>query len=317
MVVVKANAYGHGATRICEQLPEADAFAVARVCEAVELRESGITHRLVVLEGFIDNEEQKICHDFDLIPVIHSEYQLQMLDPTLSVWLKVNSGMSRLGFSIEELGLISAQAQGKNIIGLMSHLANAGDNKSDKRQLEMFTHFSQQLSLPGDKSLANSGGIMSFPESHLDWIRPGIAIYGGSPFSARDERLKAGMTLTAPVLAINRLKKGDSIGYGGTWTAEKPCRVAVVGLGYADGYPREMPEGTPVLLGEYRRRLIGRISMDMSFVELEDDDRTKPGDPVIFWGEELSIDEIAARGNTISYTLMSGLTTRVQRIYRN
>ncbi|MFT7306569.1 MAG: alanine racemase, partial [Candidatus Azotimanducaceae bacterium] len=163
--------------------------------------------------------------------------------------------------------------------------------------------------------MGNSGAIMGLPEGHTDWVRPGLMVYGGSPNGAPAEKLQAAMTLSAPILSINRLVSGDAVGYGSSWSADKPCRIAVIALGYADGYPREMPDGTPVLINGKRRPLVGRVSMDMCTVLLEDEDDIQPGHHAIFWGSNLPIDEIAAAAGTISYTLMTGLSHRVKRRY--
>ena len=323
MVVVKADAYGHGVIEVCGQLHNADAFAVARVKEALELRAAGIDLPAVVLTGFVDRDECRICQDQNLIPVIHSEYQLQLLDNNQPAWLKINSGMNRLGFNADQIVRLSAEIGRKNILGLMSHFAKADDpaNSSNSLQLKLFrqivSKISQSLKFDVGYSIANSGGIIGVEDATMDWVRPGIMLYGGSPTGIVDSRLKAGMTLTAPILCINELQKGDSIGYGGLWTAQRRCRVAVAGLGYADGYPREMPQGTPVLVNRQRRKLVGRVSMDTCFVELDENDEVQALDQVIFWGEELPIDEIAQCAGTVSYTLMSGLTRRVDKIYRN
>ena len=322
MVVVKADAYGHGVVEVSQQLSDADAFAVARVTEGLELRQAGFDLPVVVLGGFIDRDEQKNCQQQNLIPVIHSEFQLHMLDSEQPAWLKINTGMNRLGFNPDHIADLASVIRQKNIVGIMSHFANADDpeHSSNNSQINLFNQISkeisQMLNVDIGAAIANSGGILGVDGSSMDWVRPGIMIYGGSPTGSVDTRLKAGMTLTAPVLCINELQKGDSIGYGGLWTAHKHCRIAVVGLGYADGYPREMPQGTPVLLDGQRRQLVGRVSMDTCFVELDDGDKVEVGDKVTFWGEELPIDEIARCAGTVSYTLMSGLTRRVDRIYQ-
>ncbi|HIG41278.1 MAG: alanine racemase [bacterium] len=322
MVVVKADAYGHGVVEVSQQLSDADAFAVARVTEGLELRQAGFDHPVVVLGGFINAGEQKVCQKQNLIPVIHSEYQLHLLDNEQPAWLKINSGMNRLGFNPDHITGLAGKISQKNIVGIMSHFANADDpeHSSNSSQIKLFSQISDEirqiLNVDISAAIANSGGILGIDGSSMDWVRPGIMLYGGSPTGSVDTRLKAGMTLTAPVLGINELQKGDSIGYGGLWTAHKHCRIAVVGLGYADGYPREMPQRTPVLLGGQRRQLVGRVSMDTCFVELEDNDKVQVGDKVTFWGEELPIDEIARCAGTVSYTLMSGLTRRVDKVYQ-
>ena len=318
MAVVKADAYGHGAAEVCAQLEQADAFAVARTSEGVELRNAGISHPIVVLEGFTDNQGRHSCGQYNLLPVIHSEYQLTQLDEQMPAWLKVNTGMFRLGFSQTQVDEYLTVIQQKNFVGVMSHLANSEDvqRSSNQRQLDLFDRITHAISMNLPCSLAGSGGILGLPKTHKDWVRPGVMLYGGSPSAKLDSRLKAAMTLSASIIAVNELDIGDAIGYGSIWKARERCRVAVVGLGYGDGYPREMPEGTPVLLNQRRRRIVGRISMDMCFVELDRNDEARPGDRVIFWGEDLPIDEIAAQAGSISYALMTGLTNRVTRVYQ-
>ncbi|MBL4681007.1 MAG: alanine racemase [Pseudomonadales bacterium] len=317
MAVVKANAYGHGAVQICNNLVDATGFAVARVTEGISLRCAGIGKPIYVFEGFLDESEMRACRKNKLIPFVHASYQLDMLDSELPVWIKVNTGMNRLGFTPEQITLLQETIRQKNIVGVASHFANADceSNPKNKSQVQQFHQAVDTLALNVELSLANSDCIFTMSQNHLDWIRPGIMLYGSSTNTQTDNRLKHCMTLSAPTIAINVLKKGDAIGYGGDWRATKDCRVAVVGIGYADGYPREMPEGTPILVKGMRRRLVGRISMDMLFVELEWDDELSPGEHVTLWGEDLSIDEIAACANSIAYTLMTGLTERVERFY--
>lgn len=318
MAVVKGDAYGHGALRVSQSL-DVDALGVARVSEGVALREGGVESPIVVLEGFIDESELDVCRINRLVPTLHSTYQVEVLKGSrhgdMGVWIKVDSGMHRLGFSPEEFRLGMTTGDPLNIVGVMSHLANADDknNPENRDQIEVFNELTHDLDC--ELSMANSGAILNYARSHYDWIRPGIMLYGSSPSGETDPRLAAAMTLTAPVVSINRIIAGESIGYGSRWAAERDTRVAVLGIGYADGYPREMPQGTPVLIGGERRPIVGTISMDMTFVELGEDDEVRPGDTAVMWGRGLPIDEIAALKDTIAYTLMSGLTPRVERRY--
>lgn len=316
MVVVKANAYGHGVSEVAQHLTDADAFAVARVEEAVQLRIT-IPHKLiVVLEGYLDASEAAECVARQLAPVLHSNYQIDLLPEGLPFWLKFNTGMFRLGFEPAEAQELAARLAGSNLRGLMSHFANGDDpvHELNQTQIKLFEQCVASFPVV-DRCMGNSGAIMELPEGHADWVRPGLMVYGGSPNGTFTARLQAGMTLSAPIISINRLASGDAVGYGSSWSADKPCRIAVIALGYADGYPREMPGGTPVLINGKRRPLVGRVSMDMCTVLLEDEDQIQPGDPVIFWGHELPIDEIAAAAGTISYTLMTGLGHRVKHRY--
>lgn len=317
MAVVKADAYGHGAVEVSRALRNVSALGVARVEEGVTLREAGIEDPVIVLEGPIDAAELDVCRINRLTPVLHSTYQVDTLKSSrhgdMAIWLKVDTGMRRLGFSPEEFRRGMTTGEPLNIVGVMSHLANADDPgvQENDDQILIFDELTRDIDC--DLSIAGSGAIINYPNSHFDWIRPGIMLYGGSPTGKTDDRLRSAMTLEAPVVSINEVRAGESIGYGGIWEAKTDTRVAVVGIGYADGYPREMPEGTPVVLGGVRRPIVGRISMDMTFVELEAADEISPGDLAQLWGPELPIDEVAASIGTISYTLMSGLTARVVR----
>jgi alanine racemase len=316
MAVVKANAYGHGVSEVASSLPNANAFAVARVEDGVYLRELQPDIPIVVLEGYLDRAEANACEEYQLTPVIHSDYQLPLLSDHQPFWLKFNTGMFRLGFSSSSTGTLVAQLADKNLLGLMTHLANAEDpdNARNEQQIQEFAICCAGFPA-APRCVGNSGAILQLPQGGTDWVRPGLMLYGGSPNGSPLPELKPGMTVSAPVISINQLTAGDAVGYGSVWQADKSCRVAVIGFGYADGYPREMPEGTPVLVNGKRRGLVGRVSMDMCTVLLEDEDQPSPGDHCIFWGEGLPIDEIAAAAGTISYTLMTGLSPRVKRVF--
>lgn len=317
MALVKANAYGHGATEVCKALAAADAFAVARVAEGVELREAGVEHSLFVLQGFIDAHEMNLCRINRMIPVLHSAYQVECLKRSrhaeMAVWIKIDTGMHRLGFSVEEFRKGMTEGSVLNVAGVMSHLANADnpDHQENRNQIQIFDDVTRDLDV--ELSVANSGAIMNYPNSHFDWVRPGIMLYGGSPSGEVDERLAPAMTLLAPVVAVNRVQRGESIGYGNSWFAREDTRVAVLSIGYADGYPREVPPEACVLIGGERRKIIGRISMDMMFVELAANDIVRQGDMATMWGAGLPVDEVGKTIGTIGYTLLSRLTPRVER----
>jgi alanine racemase len=344
MAVIKADGYGHGVLAIANTLEEADNLAVARVYEAVELRQAGCTKPIVVLEGFLGLQEYKLCRQHKLVPVVHCTEQLELLvehevnspqvdqqsDQTLRpipVWIKLDSGMHRLGFDEQQLARSIVKLNQLNIIGVMSHMANADDQSHplNQIQLNLFNSMLSNFAENTQQALANSAATMQMQASHLQWIRPGIMLYGssgsvnGSAVSAleNEQQLLPGMTLSAPVISTRQIQAGEQIGYGSIWRAEIDCRIAVVGLGYGDGYPREMPQGTPVLVNGQRRGLVGRISMDLLYVLLEPDDQVELGTHIQFWGNDLPIDEIAAHAGTIAYTLMTGLTGRVKRIYQN
>ncbi len=326
MAVIKANAYGHGLQRVANALEGVDAFAVARVDEAVRLRRAGFSGRVAVLEGFTCEEELFALLDHGLEAVIHCPLQLELLekiktDSKVAVWLKLDSGMNRLGFKAAAFDriyqrLISIRSV-QSSPGLMTHLANADDREDAKtqQQIELFNLVVQDY--PGERSIANSAGVLGWSESLTDWVRPGIMLYGVSPFIDRyGEQLgvKAVMSLHSRLIAVKKIEPGDAVGYGGSWVCSKPSLMGVVAVGYGDGYPRQARSGTPVLVNGKRVSLIGRVSMDMITVDLENCPNAKPGDPVTLWGSGLPVEEVAEYANTIPYTLICGITQRVQLV---
>ena len=249
--------------------------------------------------------------------MIHTVDQWQLvnsIDVELPVWLKFDTGMHRLGLSESELDLILANPGGLSIVGIASHFANAdiADHDENIKQLSVFGAKTNNLFI--HKSMANSGAVLGLSSSHYDWVRPGIMLYGGSTSGRHDPTLKPGMTLTAPVIAVRSLAAGESIGYGSTWATEVATRIAIVGIGYADGYPRELPSGTPVLINGKRCEIVGRVSMDMIMVEIPFNLQARSGDRAILWGDKLFIDDVASHIGTLGYTLMAGLTSRVARV---
>lgn len=326
LVMLKANGYGHGLLRIARVLREADAFAVARVDEALMLRLSGVTHPIVVMTGFSNLDELNACAEHDFQPVIHSDYQIDYLEQNqlqkpISVWLKVETGLSRLGFSAKDAAkayerLMACPHIIKPIVTL-SHLASADDLKNPKtmNQLKKFQEIT--AGFVGPKSLARSAAIMTNPETHLDWVRPGMMLYGGSPFPnevGNDRGLQAVMTMKSELISIKHIPAGETVGYGETWKCEEEMPVGVVAFGYADGYPRHMAQGTPVLINGVRCPLIGRVSMDMITIDLRPCPHAKVGDVATLWGTQLPIEIIARSANTIPYTLWVNVTARVRFI---
>lgn len=325
MAVVKSLAYGHGAARVAGALQEdADALAVARFEEGVALREAGITAPIVILEGPTRGDHLELAFRHNLQLVIHHDSQLPLLrdysDEPVDCWLKFDTGMHRLGFPAEkvprmyvELSVLPAVAS----LRLMSHLACA-DDTADSTTTDQVQRMQQvSVALDTECSLANSAGILAWPDSHLDWVRPGLMLYGASPLigsSAADSDLRPVMNLRAPLIAINQLQPGDAVGYGATWRAPEAMPVGVVGIGYGDGYPRHIGEGAQVLLNGQRVPVVGRVSMDMITIDLRRV-QAQVGDPVTLWGEGLPADEVAAWANTIPYTLFCGVTARVERRY--
>ena len=314
MAVIKADAYGHGVITAAKALHGADLFGVAMTGEAFELRRAGIDKEIVVLHGFSSTDELADYRRHALTAVIHSPEQAEMLcnaglDKPLDVWLKLDTGMHRLGLYDTELESLYPRLQDSANVGhimLMSHMANADDidNPLNNIQINNISKVKSSLCLPA--SLANSAAIMQLPSSHLDIVRPGIMLYGSSPFadkSAAQLGLKPVMQFEAGVIAIKQVEAGESIGYGSTYTCEHDTRVAMVAAGYADGYPRHARNGTPVWLNGQRCRLLGRVSMDSICIEI-DELEAAVGDRAVLWGRELSVDEVARHSGTISYELL-------------
>jgi alanine racemase len=326
MAVIKANAYGHGALAVARALSGADAFAVARVDEGVALREAGISQRIAVLQGFLCGEELALLARHGLEPVIHSLLQADILQAAalsqpVAVWLKLDSGMHRLGLSAEEFGECHRRLEQCQSVRqppfLMTHLANADmlADPATSRQLDLFQD--GVADLPGERSIANSAGLLAWERARAEWARPGIALYGVSPFPHRsgpDEGLRPVMTLRTRLIAIKPLKVGDAVGYGGDWVCHRPTRMGIAAIGYGDGYPRHARSGTPVLVRGQRVPLIGRVSMDMISLDLSDCSQAEVGDEVVLWGEGLPVEEIARYADTIPYVLLCNVTPRVRRI---
>jgi len=322
--VVKANAYGHGLLRVAAALDESDGLAVARVEEAVLLRDAGIEAPLLVLEGFADREEMELSSRHRLEVAIQQPEQIGLLRQfhpasPLVCWLKVDSGMHRLGFQPEaveaawlELSGCSAVAPG---LRLITHFSSA-DDPADTRTREQLARFGAlRERYRVDCSMANSAGIIGWPESHGEWVRPGIMLYGASPMQGRtggQEGLRPVMTLGSRLLAINHYRKGSPIGYGGSWVCPEDMPVGVVAAGYGDGYPRHAPAGTPVLVNGRPVPLVGRVSMDMLNVDLRTQPQAQVGDPVILWGEGLPAEQVAQAAGTIAYELFCSVTQRVR-----
>jgi alanine racemase len=324
MAVIKANAYGHGLAAVARALEAADSFAVARVDEGLTLRDAGIMKRIVLLEGVFDRIQQDAAAGTGFELVVHTAEQIDLLrEPgagePFKVWLKLDSGMNRLGFKGEAFAAahtaLSALPRVKSPVNLFTHLASADDPElaATSEQLGRFAEATHQL--PGERSIANSAAMMSFPQAQADWVRPGLLLYGVSPFGGSigaDFGLRPAMTLHSHLIAIKELAPGERAGYGGTWTATRPTRLAVAAVGYGDGYPRSLGSGTPVLVNGQRAPLAGRVSMDMIGIDVTDLAQTPMlGDPVILWGDALPVEEIAVWADTIPYELLCGISQRV------
>lgn len=328
MAVLKANAYGHGLVKIAQHLQDADAFAVARVDEALALRTGGITKPIVLLEGFFDPSDLPILLANNLQTIVHDISQLEAieqanLDAPLTVWLKIDTGMHRLGVEPEEFEhFYSRLKRSKNVaeqIHLMTHFACADDTKDSKTQ-EQQTLFDTLVS--GNSAplcLANSAGIIGWPSSHGSWIRPGLMLYGVSPMLdcvGNQHGLQPVMRLTTKVIAIKRVKAHQAVGYGGRWQSEQDIYLAVIGMGYGDGYPRHAKQGTPVVIRNKRYGIVGSVSMDMISVNIGNNlDDIAVGDEVEMWGPHLPVEEIAQCADTIAYELLCNVTPRVSYEY--
>ncbi|KSF68947.1 alanine racemase [Pseudomonas paraeruginosa] len=325
--VVKANAYGHGAREVVTALhDEADGFAVACLEEAAGVRALHADARILLLEGCFEASEYALAGQLRLDLVIQGLEQGEAflaagLDTPLNVWLKLDSGMHRLGFDPAALRAWHARLRnhpGVRELNLISHFACADERNHPltEQQVECFLGL---LDLDFDqRSLANSAAVLTIPAAHMDWLRPGIMLYGATPFadlSAAELGLKPAMSLTARLISVREVAAGESVGYGAGWVAERPTRIGTVSCGYADGYPRNAPAGTPVLVGGRRTRLAGRVSMDMLTVDLGGLPDARVGDPVELWGAQLAVDEVARACGSIGYELLSKVTARVPRRY--
>jgi alanine racemase len=320
MAIIKADGYGHGLMRAAEALVATDGYALLDIQDAVRLREAGYRQAILLLEGFFCAEELSVIAEYELTCVIHSAEQIALLDAypgsgKLDVWLKVNSGMNRLGFAPQHV----AQAMDRlrrhravRDITLMSHFANADEARGIAEPLALFNDLAAPLRVA--RSLANSAALLRYPATHADWVRPGIMLYGASPFaevSAQQLGLKPAMTLSSRIIATQELRAGDEVGYGALFRAEHAMRIGIVACGYADGYPRHAPSDTPILVDGQRSNTLGRVSMDMLFVDLSGLPQADVGSRVVLWGEGLPIEEVARAAGTVSYELMCGLTARV------
>ncbi|GAB2642518.1 alanine racemase [Vibrio panuliri] len=327
MAVVKANGYGHGLNQIAKNANVADAYGVARIEEALQLRAVGIVKPILLLEGFYSPGDLPVLVTNNIQTVVHCIEQLEalenaILETPVKVWLKVDSGMHRLGVRPEQLEEFITRLKACDNVAqplrYISHFACADelDKPATVQQIELFRSLTDGCS--GERSLAASAGVLAWPESHLDWVRPGIIMYGVSPFadkSAEELGFKPVMTLKSHLIAVRDVKQGESIGYGGIWTSERDTKVGVIAIGYGDGYPRTAPNGTPVYVNGRKVPTAGRVSMDMLTVDLGPQATDKVGDEAILWGKELAAEEVAAHIGTIAYELVTKLTPRVEMEY--
>ena len=320
MAVIKADGYGHGLLRVAQALAAADGFALLEIQDALQLREAGFRQPILLLEGFFSAEDLALVAEYDLACVIHSAWQIALLDAypkdgQLDVWLKVNSGMNRLGFAPQQVAQAMEQLRRHRAvcsIAMMTHFANADEARGVAEPLALFNEIAAPCRVP--RSLANSAALLRYPETHGDWVRPGIMLYGASPFaetSAQQFGLKPVMTLSSRIIAVQELHAGDEVGYGALFRAEHAMRIGIVACGYADGYPRHAPNGTPVLVDGQRTQTLGRVSMDMLYADLSELPQAGVGSRAVLWGEGMPIEEVARAAGTVSYELMCALTDRV------
>ncbi|WFE68450.1 alanine racemase [Thiomicrospira sp. R3] len=317
--VIKANGYGHGIVRVAKQLASADGFAVASLDEALILRQNGFLHRILLLEGAFQPDELSLIEQHRLDLVVHSPHQVDWLldyqpKSPLKIWFKIDTGMHRLGFdlvSFSQSMLKIRNALPKLKLNLMSHFASVTESQAfTDLQLETFNQACIDYNLP--KSIANSAAIQRLPQTHFDWVRPGIMLYGAGIDPSLQSRFKAVLTFKTQLISLKWIAEGETVGYGQTWTAPRRSLIGVAAAGYGDGYPRHAPNGTPVLVNGQRVLTVGRVSMDMITLDLTDmSAQVAIGDPVTLWGEGLGVDEVAEKAGTIGYELLCGITQRV------
>ena len=319
--VVKANAYGHGLLRVARALgAAADGFALVELDGAVALRE--IYHGpILLLEGFFESTELRAIDEHHLAIALHNEDQLSVLEglppsKSFDVFFKVNTGMNRLGFRYDAARAALERLEGAQVaksITLMTHFATADGPQGIAQAMRRFDEFARDLPYP--RSMSNSAAVFSHPQAHQHVIRPGIAVYGATPFADRTAEslgLKPAMCLKSEIIAVQELVAGESVGYGGEFVAKGPTRLGVVACGYGDGYPRHAKSGTPIVVGGVRTRTAGRVSMDMITVDLTPVPDARVGTAVTLWGDEgLSIDEVATAAGTVGYELMCAVAPRV------
>jgi alanine racemase len=330
MAVVKANAYGHGLVSTALALADADSFAVARLEEGIALRSAGVRAPIVLLEGVFSAEQlaEAAHHGFEL--VVHDPLQIKLLEvhrgaERFVLWIKMDTGMNRLGFRPENFAAAHARLAALQVPALelraMTHLARA-DERDQPMTREQVAVFEKSLGAAGliggaarvTTSIGNSAGTLGWPAAHGNWVRPGLALYGVSPFAghtAVEHGLKPVMTLETTVLTVRDVKRGETVGYAGAWRAEHDSSIAIIAAGYGDGLPRHLENGTPVLIGGARYPLVGRVSMDMIAVDVTGAPKVAAGNKAVVWGAGLTVEEVARHADTIPYELLCGVSQRV------
>lgn len=331
LAMIKANAYGHGLLPIAKALTDVEGFGVSCSEEALYLRQAGLKQQIVLMEGLFSKDEIPLLTDYELNTVMHDQNQLSLLTEhpllkPINVWLKINTGMNRLGFSPKDFAAVLQKIHHcpwLKIVCVMTHFSSADKTKdtTTECQIKLFEQTIKACQFP--ISLANSAAILAFPNTHADWVRPGLMLYGVSPFSdssGAQYALKPVMTLKSEIISIHQLESGDKVGYGGTWFAPKPLRVGIVAIGYGDGYPHQAKNGTPILVNGKLSELVGQVSMDMLAVDLSNQLEAKRGDPVVIWGTGLPVEQIAESTSSFRYELLCGINrgqlvrTRIEEI---
>lgn len=326
MAVVKADGYGHGLERVAGALASADAFGVAAIEDAERLRAAGFTQRIVLLSGFDEPRDLPLLRRLGLDSVLHCEEQLRMLErdgvkaaDSLRLWIKLDSGMHRLGFAPERLTNVMQRLAALPFVApqpaLMSHFARSDEFADEATQQQINRFDEATVGLPGERSLANSAAVLGWPAAHADWVRPGGALYGISVVAGRtgaDFGLRSAMTFSTRIIAVNRVRRGEAVGYGGDWQAPEDMPVGVAAIGYGDGYPRHAPPGTAVLIEGVQAPIVGRVSMDLMAIDLRGVPAAQVGSQVLLWGQDLPIEHVAEAAGTIGYELSCGLTRRVR-----
>ncbi len=326
VAVVKANAYGHGLYTVADTLKDqVDAFAVARIDEALSLRQRGIKKPIILLEGFFEQADVPLIAQYDLLTAVHDLEQVEAIEKAqvekpIGCWMKIDVGMHRLGASPDEISEMKSRLEScpnvKQPLGLISHLSVADTPEFfdyNREQIDYFLEVAKDFK--GDLCLANSAGILFWPKSHTKWVRPGVILYGISPFADRvgsDFQLEPVMTLRSSLIAIRKIKKGAKVGYGAAWTAPCDTTLGIVSTGYGDGYPRTAPNGTPVWVNGRIVPSVGHVCMDMMFVDLGPNAQDKIGDKVVLWGKEVPVEKVAALCGTIPYELVCHIMPRVE-----
>ncbi|MFL6620819.1 MAG: alanine racemase [Povalibacter sp.] len=327
LAVIKANAYGHGIVEAARALHSADSFGVARIGEGLTLRAAGINGPVLLLEGVFSNEElaQAAAAHFEL--VVHEFKQIELLElaaanARFTVWIKLNTGMNRLGFTSEQFPQALQRLKACASVGqirLMTHLAGAEEAGGDsaRRQIEKFQSLTAGIEAP--RSIANSAGVIGWPEARTDWVRPGLMLYGLSPVPGRDGTqlgLRPVMTLSTQLITVRRVSRGEGVGYNAIWKAPRDSLIGIAAIGYGDGYARNVRSGAPVLVNGRPAQVAGRVSMDMTAIDVTDLPDAKVGDDVVLWGEGVPAESVAPFADTISYELVCGITQRVARVWK-